>query len=54
MSEADQLKASIAATPAEERPADQSSVTTTISPAHAAEVFRKAVDAIFAVDSMSG
>jgi hypothetical protein len=35
LSEADQLKASIAATPEAERPADPKSVTTTISPAHA-------------------
>ena len=48
LSEADQLKASIAATPAEERPADPNSVTTTTSPAHAANLLRDALDRIFA------
>jgi TonB family protein len=48
MSEADQLKASIAATPAEERPADPKSVTTTTSPAHATRVLQEALDNIFA------
>jgi TonB family protein len=48
MSEADQLKASIAATPEAERPADPSSVTTTTSPAHANRLLRDALDAIFA------
>jgi len=48
MSEADQLKASLAATPAEERPADPASVTTTTSPAHAANLLRNALDRIFA------
>jgi len=48
MSEADQLKASIAATPEAERPADPSSVTTTISQAHANRVLRGALDAAFA------
>jgi TonB family protein len=48
MSEADQLKASIAATPAEERPADPKSVTTTTSSAHATRVFRDALDQVFA------
>jgi len=48
MSEADQLKNSIAATPAEERPADPNSVTTTTSPAHAATLLRDALDRIFA------
>jgi hypothetical protein len=49
MSEADQLKASIAATPVEERPADPKSVTTTTSPAHATRVLKDAIDRIFAV-----
>jgi hypothetical protein len=48
MSEADQLKASIAATPAEERPADPKSVTTTTSPAHATRVLQEALENIFA------
>jgi TonB family protein len=48
MSEADQLKASIAATPAEERPADAKSVTTTTSPAHATRVLQEALENIFA------
>lgn len=47
-SETQQLKASIAATPEEERPADAGSVTTTASAAHAARVLRDALDAIFA------
>jgi TonB family protein len=48
LSEADQLKASIAAAPADERPADPASVTTTISPAHAANLLRDSLDRIFA------
>lgn len=48
MSEADQLKASIAAAPEAERPADPKSVTTTISPAHATKVLKEALDTIFA------
>jgi TonB family protein len=48
MSEADQLKASIAATPVEERPADPKSVTTTTSPAHATMVLKEALTNIFA------
>jgi len=48
MSEADQLKASIAATPEEERPADPKSVTTTTSPAHATKVLKDAIDNVFA------
>jgi TonB family protein len=48
MSEADQLKASIAATPEEERPADPKSVTTTISPAHATKVLKDALYQVFA------
>jgi TonB family protein len=47
-SDADQLKAEIAAAPPEERPADPGSVTTTISPAHAAKVLKDALDVIFA------
>ena len=49
MSEADQLKASIAATPVEERPADPKNVTTTTSPAHASKMLKDAIDNIFAV-----
>jgi len=48
MSEADQLKASIAAAPEAERPADPSSVTTTTSQTHANRLLRDALDAIFA------
>jgi TonB family protein len=48
MSEADQLKASIAAAPEAEKPADPGSVTTTISPAHATQVLKDALDKIFA------
>jgi len=48
MSEADQLKASIAATPEEERPADPKSVTTTTSPMHATKVLKDALDQVFA------
>jgi TonB family protein len=44
----EQLKASIAAAPEAERPADPKSVTTTISPAHAAQVLKDALDQIFA------
>ena len=44
----EQLTASIAAAPAAERPADAKSVTTTISPAHAAAVLKAALDQIFA------
>ena len=49
MSDADQLKASIAATPEAERPADPSSVTTTVSQAHANQMLRDALDATFAL-----
>jgi TonB family protein len=48
MSEADQLKASIAATPEAERPADPKSVTTTTSPEHATRVLKDALDQVFA------
>jgi outer membrane biosynthesis protein TonB len=48
-SEADQLKTSIAAAPATERPADPTTVTTTTSPAHAAKLLNDALDRIFAV-----
>ena len=48
LSDADQLKASIAATPEAERPADPSSVTTTTSQAHANQLLRDALGAIFA------
>jgi outer membrane biosynthesis protein TonB len=47
-SDADQAKAEIAAAPPEERPADPGSVTTTLSPAHAAKVLKDALDRIFA------
>jgi outer membrane biosynthesis protein TonB len=46
--DAEQLKAQIAAAPAAERPADPTSVTTTYSPAHAAKLLRDAIDRIFA------
>jgi TonB family protein len=48
LSAADQLKASIAAAPEAERPADAASVTTTLSPAHATKVLKEALDQIFA------
>ena len=48
MSDADQLKADIAAAPVAERPADPGSVTTTTSPAHAANVLKQALDNVFA------
>jgi len=48
MSPADQLKADLAAAPEGDRPADPDSVTTTISPAHAARVLKDALDKIFA------
>ncbi|MGA2352363.1 MAG: energy transducer TonB [Terracidiphilus sp.] len=44
----EQLKASIAATPEAERPADPSRVTTTTSPAHATALLKDALDQIFA------
>jgi hypothetical protein len=47
MSDADQAKAQIAAAPPEERPTDPGSITTTLSPAHAASVLREALDRIF-------
>jgi hypothetical protein len=47
-SEADEKAASIAAVPAAEQPSDAKSVTTTLSPAHAARVLREALDNIFA------
>ena len=47
-SEADQLQASIAATPEAERPADPATVTTTTSQEHANRLLRDALDAIFA------
>jgi TonB family protein len=50
MSEADQLKASIAATPEEERPAEPKSVTTTTSSAHATKVLKEAIDNVFALE----
>ena len=49
MSDADQAKAEMAAAPPEERPADPKSVTTTLSPAHAAGLMRDALDRIFAL-----
>ncbi len=48
LSPADQLKASIAATPEAERPADPGSVTTSFSQAHANGVLGEALDSIFA------
>jgi TonB family protein len=47
-SEADQLKASIAATPEAERPADPTAVTTTTSQAHANGLLRNAINAVLA------
>ena len=47
-SEADEVKAEIAKAPAEERPADPKSLTTTTSPAHATQVLKDALDKIFA------
>jgi outer membrane biosynthesis protein TonB len=47
-SDADQLKAEIAAAPAAERPADPNSVTTTFSATHATNVLREALGRIFA------
>lgn len=46
--DADQEKAEMAAAPEAERPADPGSITTTISPAHAAGVLKDALDKIFA------
>lgn len=48
MSEADQLKASIASVPEAERPADPNSVTTTTSPAHANRLLKDSLSSIFA------
>ena len=48
LSEADQLKADIAAATEAERPADPSSVTSTTSPAHAARLLKEALDQVFA------
>ena len=47
-SDVDAAKAEMAAAPEAERPADAASVTTTTSPAHAAQVLRDALDKIFA------
>jgi TonB family protein len=54
MSDAGQAKAQIAAAPPAERPADPDGVTTTVSPAHAANVLREALDRVFApgIDDM--
>lgn len=46
--DADEAKAEMASAPAEERPADPNSVTTTISPAHATATLKDALDKIFA------
>ncbi len=46
--DADETKAEIAAAPAEERPADPNSITTTTSPAHATQVLKDALEKIFA------
>jgi len=48
-SDAEEAKAEIASEPPEDRPADPSSLTTTTSPAHAAMVLKKALDAVFSV-----
>ncbi len=47
-SEAEQIKAEIAAAPAAERPADPGSITRTISPAHAKQLLKDALNKIFA------
>jgi TonB family protein len=47
-SDANQLKAEIAAAPAAERPIDPGSVTATFSPAHAADVLKDALARVFA------
>ena len=47
-SDADELKAEIAAAPAAERPADPSSVTTTTSPAHSTQLLKDALANLFA------
>jgi TonB family protein len=46
--DADEARAEMAAAPEAERPADQKSVTTTASPAHAAQMLRGALDTVFA------
>ncbi len=43
-----EAQAEIAAAPPDERPADEKSVTTTTSPAHAAKVLKEALDKVFA------
>jgi outer membrane biosynthesis protein TonB len=48
LSEADQLKASIAAAPESERPADPQSVTTTTSQVHADNLLKEALGNVFA------
>jgi outer membrane biosynthesis protein TonB len=48
LSEAEETKAEMAATPAYERPADPDSVTTTNSPAHAKELLQQTLDRVFA------
>lgn len=48
LSEAEQAKAEIATTPAEEKPTDWASVTTTTSPAHAKQVLMDALGKVFA------
>ncbi len=48
LSPAEQLKAAIAAEPEADRPADPKSMTTTTSPAHAAQLLDTALDSIFA------
>ncbi len=46
--DASELHAEIAAAPPEDRPADEKSVTTTTSPAHATKVLQDALDKVFA------
>ena len=48
MSEAEETKAEMAATPAAEQPADWASVTTTTSPAHAKQMLLTAIENVFA------
>jgi len=46
--DAEELKKEIAAAPAAERPADAASMTTTVSPEHAANVLKEAIQNVFA------
>jgi TonB family protein len=48
LTDEEEAKKEMATAPEEERPADPNSVTTTLSPAHASQVLRDALDKIFA------